>query len=81
MFQTSDLYLACALKTALHLPFPEIHLNDRFSTFCFQVHHAEAQQAADAFYNGLLRIDAREFALTLRDLKALLCQQRQAVRR
>ena len=76
LFETTDLYLASALKTALRLPFPEIHLNDRFSTFRFQVNPAEAQRVAEEFYNSTLRLDAREFSFTLRDLKALLCQKR-----
>ncbi len=80
-FETTDLYLACALKTALRLPFPEIQPNGRFSTFRFQVDPTEAQRVAAEFYNGLLRLDAREFSLTLRELKGLLCQTREPKRR
>ena len=80
-FETTDLYLACALKTALRLPFPEIHPSGRFSTFRFHVNSDEAQRVAEEFYNGALRLDAREFSTTLRDLKALLLQKRGATTR
>ena len=75
-FETTDLYLACALKMALHLPFPEIQPNGRFSTFRFHVDPTEAQRVAEKFYNSALPLDAREFSMTLRDLKALLLQKR-----
>ncbi len=77
-FETSDLYCAAAVKTALRLPFPEIQPGGRFSTFHFQVNPAEAQQIAKQFYDSALPLDAREFSMTLRDLKALLCQKRGA---
>ena len=75
-YETTDLYLACALKTALRLPFPEIQPSGRFSTFRFHVNPAEAQRVAEEFYNSALPLDAREFSTTLRDLKALLLQKR-----
>ena len=75
-FETTDLYLACAVKTALRLPFPEIQATGRFSTFRFQVNPAEAQRVSQQFYDGALRLDVREFSAALRDLKALLLQQR-----
>ena len=80
-FETSDLYCAAAVKTALRLPNPEIQPGGRFSTFRFHVNPAEAQQVAEAFYNSALRLDAREFSTTLRDLKALLLQKRGATTR
>jgi hypothetical protein len=80
-FETTDLYLACALKTALRLPFPEIQPSGRFSTFRFHVDPTEAQRVSEQFYNGALPLDAREFSTTLRDLKALLLQKRGATTR
>ena len=78
LFETSDLYLASAVRTVLRLPLPEIQLKDRFCIFRFQVNPTEAQRVAERFYNGALHLDAREFSMTLRDLKALLLQQRGA---
>lgn len=76
-YETTDLYLAGALKTALRLPFPSIRISGRFSSFAFQVDPTEAQRVAVQFYNDSLRVPARRYAQDLRDLKSLICQRRE----
>ena len=77
-YETTDLYCASALKTALNLPFPEIEADGRFSTFRFTtVDPARVQAIADQFYNDTLHVPARRYAQDLRDLKALIFQARE----
>ena len=76
-YETTDLYAAGALKTALRLSFPNIRLNGRLSTFVFDVEPAEAQRVVAEFYNDSLRIPAREYGAVLRDLKSLIFQARE----
>ena len=80
VYQTTDLYLAAALKTALGLPFPDIQAEGRFSTFIFQVDPAQAQQAAERFYADTLTVPARRYAQDIRDLKTLIFQTREGQR-
>ena len=76
-YETTDLYLAGALKTALRLPFPEIRLNSRLSAFAFQIDPTEAQRVAAEFYNDSLHVPARRYSQDLRDLKGLIFQARE----
>ena len=76
-FETSDLYAAAAVKSILHLPFPDILLTGRLSTFVFAVEPTEAQRVVNEFYNDSLHVPARRYAQDLRDLKTLICQRRE----
>ncbi len=71
-YETTDLSLAAALKSEFRIPFPEIRLDGRLSTFVFSVDPGLAQEAATRFYNDELQISARRYAQDLRDLKALI---------
>ena len=76
-YETTDLYLAGALKTALRLPFPNIRFSGRLSAFAFQIDPIKAQRVAVEFYNDSLHVPARRYAQDLRDLKMLICQHRE----
>ena len=76
-YETSDLYLAGAIKTALRLPFPDIRLNGRLAAFCYRVDLAKAQRIAAEFYNDSLCVPARRYGQDLRDLKSLIFQARE----
>ncbi len=77
-YETTDLSLAAAIKSELRLPFPEIRLDGRLSTFVFSVESQLAQQVATRFYNDDLQISARRYAQDLRDLKALIFRAKES---
>ena len=80
-YSTNDLYLASAIKTSLRLPFPEIHVEGRLSSFIFRVDPNQAQQIATRFYNDELTVLARRYAQDLRDLKSLIFRAKEGMAR
>jgi len=79
-YQTTDLYLAGAIKTVLRLH-PNISLSGRLSVFSFPIDPVEVQRVVSEFYNDALHVPARRYASDLRDLKTLLCQKRDGTAR
>ena len=75
-YTTSDLAVAAALKTALHV-LPEIHVRGRLCEFTFPIDQAKAQQIVQQFYDDTLSLPLRRYAQDLRDLRSLIANAKE----
>ena len=78
-YQTSDLYACtCLICKGFHLEkiVPEEGNSRRFIFIFKNERNKEIRNVADSFYNGEVKVSARDFVHAIRDLKSYINQNR-----